>query len=78
MNEISKTDQVAKQCKAVVILATAIAEVHTNLAEIVVSGHASLIFDQIGKRSAAIMESLGDFLNAMDAASDASLRNRSM
>lgn len=70
MNEISKTDQVAKQCRAVVTLANAIAKVHSEVAEYVVNGHASLILDQIGSRSAAIMEDIGNYLNDMDAVTE--------
>ena len=67
MSKISKTDQVARQCRAVMALATSISEVHSDIEKIIVDGSASLILDQIGTRTAALMESLGDFLNGMDA-----------
>lgn len=70
MNDISKTDQVAKQCRAVVSLATAISELHSDLEKVVVSGSASLILDQIGNRTAALMETLGNVLNETDAVSE--------
>lgn len=62
--------QVAAQCDAVCHLAKALAEVHNDYAEMFRKGHAEVLIDQVGERTARIMETLGDILNGMDAVSE--------
>lgn len=61
--------QVADQCRVVAHLATALARVHSDYAALIEAGSMSDLHDRIGRRSAALMERLGDILNGMDATS---------
>ena len=65
-----KRMQVAAQCSVVNHLATAIARVHGDYTKIFQSGAADNLIDQVGARTAAFMEDLGDMLNGMDAATE--------
>ena len=60
--------QIADQCRVVSHLATALAKVHDDYAEMmgVVPSMENIAYI-VGDRSAAFMEKLGDMLNAMDA-----------
>lgn len=63
--------QVAAQYLAVAALCDALSDVHRDMAQLfqVPSPHASdAIVEQCGARSASFMETLGNMLNAMDAA----------
>jgi len=62
--------QVALQCKAVAHLATAIAQIHTDYEKMFGDGKMSGLADQVGKRTAAWMETLGEMLNSIDAAEE--------
>lgn len=61
-----KRAQVIAQCKAVAHMATAIAQVHADKAQLLEAG-ADLPLEVIGPDTAAYMEALGDILNGMDA-----------
>lgn len=67
-----KDAQVGDQCEAVAILATGIATVHTELARMFRDGEgmSPAYCAIVGKRTARLMEELGDILNEMDAADD--------
>ena len=67
MTSEAKRKQVAEQCKAVAHMATALAQVHTDYANSVVPISGDEHVEQVGKRTAAFMETLGDMLNGMDA-----------
>jgi hypothetical protein len=75
MTDGKKHKQIADQCKVVVHLAGALAEVFGDYArrfgeyppDDFTCGIAA---DGIGRLSAAVMDKLGDILNGMDAASD--------
>ncbi len=64
--------QIVDQCKVVAHLARALATVHDDYATIFASGDKGPqdIADSVGRRTARIMETLGDILNGMDAVSD--------
>lgn len=71
MTEAEKTEQIARQCEAVAHQAMALANVHRDFARLIRAGAAPRAHDSIGRRSAALMEYLGDTLNGMDAVTDA-------
>lgn len=62
-------EQVAQQCKVVAHLATALAQVHSERAEIIAAGgyEGGALLDMVGRQTARLMETLGDILNGMDA-----------
>lgn len=60
--------QVANQCRAVAELAAALAEVHRQVASAYEHGNGDTTLDMVGRRTAGFMETLGDWLNNMDAA----------
>ena len=62
--------QVEMQCRVVAHLAKNLAEVYGQMAEMFAAGHCESIVDQVGDRTAAFMEKLGDMLNATDAVSE--------
>lgn len=62
--------QVANQCKVVAHLATAIAGVFSDYEAMFRDNAAPLLIAQVGERSARLMETLGDILNGMDAATE--------
>lgn len=62
------TAQAHQQCRAVVHLALALAEVHVARAAILAAGMGPV--DVVGESSARVMEWLGDLLNGMDAAEE--------
>lgn len=64
---MDKRKQVEMQCKAVAHMATAIATVYGDYVTIFETGNADRLIDQVGKRTASFMETLGDMLNATDA-----------
>lgn len=68
---MEKREQVAKQCDAVVHLAKALGQVYSDYAVIfrtpVAAGHDNRLVEPVGKRTAHLMEVLGDILNGMDA-----------
>lgn len=63
-------EQVGAQCNAVNHLATAIAQLYGDYAKIFHDGSAERLLEQVGKRTAAFMETLGDMLNATDSYSE--------
>ena len=66
---MDKRKQVALQCKAVSHMAKAIAEIYSDYeAMFERDGGMRGLEDQVGKRTAAWMETLGDMLNGIDAA----------
>jgi hypothetical protein len=69
MNEDEKFHQVERQCAAVAQLATNIARIHDDYAKMFKANLDAIrpITDEVGKRTAAFMELLGDMLNGMDA-----------
>lgn len=60
---MNKREQVVAQCTAVAYLAESLARVHRDYARFIYHD----LIDQVGKRTAAFMETLGDMLNGMDA-----------
>lgn len=63
-----KQKQVADQCRAVAHMATALAQVHSDYAKMFEAGGPVLnLTETVGKRTAHFMETLGDWLNGMDA-----------
>lgn len=69
MTDLEKRMQVAAQCRAVVHLATQIALVHSDKAEMFAAGYQDSLIDFCGDETAGLMETLGDILNGMDAVS---------
>lgn len=67
---IEKHKQVADQCDAVAYLARTIATVHEQKAGLFRGDVAPTITDLVGNDTASLMETLGNILNGMDAASD--------
>jgi hypothetical protein len=68
-----KSKQVALQCRAVAHLAKALTEVYTDYETMFASGNypaGDAFVEHIGSRTAALMETLGDILNGMDAVED--------
>ena len=65
MSELS--EQVSKQYRAVAHLAEALAQVHSQMVEIVKRDDDAILLSLRGNRSANIMELLGNILNGMDA-----------
>lgn len=66
-----KQKQVSEQCRAVSHLATALAQIHSDYAKMLADGKPNDGFvEQVGKRTAALMETLGEILNGMDAADE--------
>jgi hypothetical protein len=63
----NKQAQVADQCRCVAGLCRAIAAVHQDYATLFNEGRMEDVADQIGNRTAALMEELGNILNGMDA-----------
>jgi len=71
MTPKEKATQVADQCKVVAALGKAIAEVYGDYDRMIRNDDDELLStDRIGARSAELMETLGDILNGMDAATD--------
>lgn len=66
----AKMKQVADQCRAVRHMAEALAKLHDDYAIMFDSGAAENLVDQVGKRTAGLMETLGDILNGMDAVTE--------
>lgn len=62
-----KHQQVADQCRVVAHLATAIAQVHSDKAQLMAANAMPSIVDLVGRNTARLMETLGDILNGMDA-----------
>ena len=62
-----KREQVAKQCEAVAHMATALARVNADYSKMFRDGHMDTLIEQVGKRTAHLMEVLGDVFNGMDA-----------
>lgn len=65
-----KRKQVAEQCRVVVHLAEAIAGVYKDYASAFPTGDMDRLIDQIGNRTARLMEKFGDILNGMDAVTE--------
>lgn len=59
--------QVIAQCKVVSHLATALAGLYGDYAVLMESTGSTDILDQVGGRTASIMEALGNMLNGVDA-----------
>ena len=67
MSDNAKRTQVIAQFRAVVVLCAQIAEVHTQIADAMDRGpHLDDLLDIHGKRSAGLIEHLGDVANGMD------------
>lgn len=64
---VEMMEQVARQCSAVRHLAVVLAQLHGDYACMFAAGHHEKIADLFGHRTAAMMETLGDILNGMDA-----------
>lgn len=64
------SEQVGAQCNAVAAMAVSISQVHADYAALFHSGHGEALLEQVGKRTAELMELLGDILNNMDAVTD--------
>lgn len=64
------TEQVASQCRVVAHLARALAGVFEDKATLIADGRLTSIVPSIDRRSYALMETLGDILNGMDAVTD--------
>jgi hypothetical protein len=64
--------QVSDQCRVVAYLATELANVNHDYAVLFAAADPRMagIADQVGKRTAELMEYLGDVLNGMDAVSE--------
>lgn len=66
--------QVSDQCRVVAHLATSIASVHSDYARLMedpaCGGAMRGIADQVGVRTASLMETLGNILNGMDAVTE--------
>lgn len=62
-----KREQVAKQCEAVAHMATALAKLNADYAELFRHGAMDSLTEIVGRRTAYLMETLGDILNGMDA-----------
>lgn len=69
MNEINKAEQVQRQYQAVARLARSLADVHEEIGPAIPHMNSGVV-ELMGKRSACIMETLGDILNGMDAATE--------
>lgn len=65
-----KREQLIKQCDAVRHMAEAIARIHGDYGKMFRSGAADQLIDQVGKRTARLMETLGDVLNGIDAVTE--------
>lgn len=65
-----KRAQVIAQCDAVAHMATVIADLHRDRREILETGRADSLIDITGRRTADLMEVLGNFLNGMDAVTE--------
>lgn len=65
-----KQNQVIAQCKAVAHLASALAKIHNESADIYAQLDEPPTLDIVGERTAFFMEQLGDWLNEMDAVSE--------
>lgn len=66
-----KRTQVAAQCKAVAHLAQALVEIHSDYEKLIESRRADQLIEQVGRRTAEWMDTLGNMLNAVDAVDDA-------
>lgn len=66
---ITKAEQVRRQYLTVARLARVLADVHEDIAPAVEHMNEGVL-DRMGYRSAHIMETLGDILNGMDAATE--------
>lgn len=62
--------QVSEQCKAVACMAASIARVYQDYAVMFQAGYGPALLEPVGKRTAELMELLGDILNGMDAVID--------
>ena len=67
---ITKQEQVKRQCEAVHALASMVAELYESWAVMASSGQIDNLLNTVGERSARLMETLGDILNAADAVTD--------
>lgn len=67
---VTKREQVGAQCNAIVMQAEALAGVYRDYAALFHGGAGEEILDIVGKRTAELMELLGDVLNGMDAVTD--------
>lgn len=69
--DANRMRQVQDQCKAVAHMARALAEIHDARVELFASSDVTMgLVESIGRRTADLMEVLGDILNGMDAASE--------
>lgn len=67
---IDKRHQVADQCKVVAHLCSSMAEIHRDYEEMIRSGSADRLIEQVGRRTAYFMEEIGNMLSNMDAMSE--------
>jgi hypothetical protein len=70
MTDEEKREQVAKQCEAVSHTASALAQICRDYAVMFRDGGMDNLIEQVGKRTALQMETLGDMLNGTDAADE--------
>ncbi|GEC56757.1 hypothetical protein [Bradyrhizobium phage ppBeUSDA76-2] len=73
MTPIEKRKQAADQCRVVAHLATAIAQIHSDKGRWLSApriGESDSYIELVGKRSAELMETLGNILNGMDGVED--------
>jgi hypothetical protein len=68
---MDKRTQVAMQCAAVRHLAAVLADINGDYARLTAAGLNDRILDIVGRRTANLMETLGDILNGMDATDEA-------
>jgi hypothetical protein len=67
-----KRQQVADQCRVVAHMANVIASVHSDYARLFQDGAGMEgLEDQVGERTAVLMNTLGDILNGIDAVDEA-------
>jgi hypothetical protein len=71
MDTIQKRQQVADQCRAVAHMATAIAQIYSDYSRLFLDGQAMPGHEeQVGERTACLMDDLGDILNGGDAVTE--------
>jgi hypothetical protein len=67
---MNKREQIVQQCVAVRHMARTIADIYGDMAILFAEGRAEKISEIVGSESAALLETLGDILNGMDAVTE--------
>lgn len=70
VTDSAKRNQVADQCRAVAHMADALSDIYTCNEKMIRAEMMDELISEIGFRSAALMEELGDILNGMDAVTE--------